>query len=83
MGKKERELYSFSFFPIPSFVPYPRNDKVKLKKTEGQKGRNKLEKMAVKFDARKKNSRITIFRVALSPGWSHTVIINGTVTPYS
>lgn len=46
-------------------------------------GRNKLEKMAVKFDARKKNSRITIFRVALSPGWSHTVIINGTVTPYS
>lgn len=32
MGKRERELYSFSFFPIPSFVPYPRNDKVKLKK---------------------------------------------------
>lgn len=37
-GKRERELCSFSFFPVPSFVP--RNGK----KTEGRKGRRKVKK---------------------------------------
>lgn len=71
-------FFGLSFFL--AFIP-PAG---KGRKTEGEREKSRrIEERARETRGAQREYLTTAFRVALSPRCSHTVIINGTVTPYS